>query len=213
MKTFFDRINFAVKNWWLSLILGVGFIAIGFLLMATPVISYIALSILFSVAMFISGFFELSFAVSNKDTLSSWGWYVASGIIDILLGMYLMFYPGMSMAIIPFVVAFWLMFKGFVSIGYAFDLRKYGIKDWGWYLTLGILAIICSVAILWQPVFGALSIVYMAAFAFLFIGVFRIKLAFELKKLHRTNKEFHRKREEAGEQCSMDKESCEDKSC
>ena len=198
MKTFFDRINFAIKNWWLSLILGIVFIGVGFLLMSAPVISYITLSILFGVTMFISGFFEMAFAITNKETLSSWGWYIASGIIDILIGMYLMFYPGMSMAILPFVIAFWLMFRGFSSIGYAFDLRRYGTKDWGWFLTLGVLAIICAVTILWQPLFGALSVVYIIAFAFLFIGVFRIKLAYELKKLHRSNKKLHEKRKEEG---------------
>lgn len=191
MKTFFDRINFAVKNWWLSLIIGILFVGLGILLMFTPLQSYIALSIVFSVTMFISGVFEISFAVSNRKNLSSWGWYLASGIIDLLIGLYLMYYPAMSMAVLPFLVAFWLMFRGFAGIGYAIDLQRYGTRDWGWYLVFGILAILCAVAVLWQPVVGALSVVYIVAFAFLFIGMFRIMLSFELKRLHGNNKALH----------------------
>lgn len=191
MKTLFDRINFAVKNWWLSLIVGILFFGVGILLMFTPLESYIALSVVFSVTMFVSGIFEISFSISNKKNLSSWGWYLASGIIDLLIGLYLMYYPTMSMAVLPYVVAFWLMFRGFSGIGYAMDLKRYGNHDWGWYLVFGLLTILCSVAILWQPLMGALSVVYMVSFAFLFIGLFRIMLSFGLKKLHKTNKEFH----------------------
>ena len=49
----------------------------------------------------------------------------------------------------------------------------------------GILAIICSLIILWQPAVGALYVIYMLAFTFLIIGFFRVMLSFELKSLHK----------------------------
>ncbi len=186
MQTFYEKIDYAVKNWWLSLIVGILFVGIGILLMFTPVQSYIALSILFSVTMFVSGIFEIVFAASNRKTLSSWGWYLAGGIIDLILGIYLMLYPGMSMMILPFVLAFWLMFRGFSAIGYSIDLQRYGNRSWGWALVLGILAIICAFLFIWQPIAGAITVVYFVAWAFLFIGIFRIVFAFQLRKLHHT---------------------------
>lgn len=191
MQTLFEKVDFAVKNWWLSLILGILFFGVGILLMFTPIQTYVALSIVFSVTMFVSGIFEIGFSLSNKKTLSSWGWYLVGGIIDLILGLYLMYYPGLSMAVLPFIVAFWFMFRGFTSIGYAFDMQRYGKKDWGWYLVFGILAVLCSLAILWQPLMGALSAVYIVSFAFLFIGLFRIMLSFGLRKLHKTSEETH----------------------
>ena len=101
--------------------------------------------------MLVSGLLEISFAVSNRRRVSSWGWYLAGGIIDMILGFYLIAYPLLSMEVIPFIIAFWLMFRGFSSVGYAMDLKRYGTKDWGWYIALGILAVICSLIILWQP--------------------------------------------------------------
>ena len=76
----------------------------------------------------------------------------------------------LSMEVIPFIIAFWLMFRGFSSVGYAMDLKRYGTRDWGWYVAFGILAVICSLIILWQPAVGALYAVYMISFAFLIIG-------------------------------------------
>ena len=86
MKTFIDTINFGVKNWWVSLLLGLLYILIAICLMFTPLASYVALSVLFSVSMFVSGTLEILFAVTNRKNISSWGWYLASGIIRLRYG-------------------------------------------------------------------------------------------------------------------------------
>lgn len=189
MKTFIDKIDYAVKYWWLSLLLGVVFIIISIYLMFAPLASYIALSILFSVSMFVSGVFEIAFAFSNRGNISSWGWYLAGGIIDLILGVFLMINPGLSMSVLPFVLAFWLMFRGFSATGYSMDLKRYGTRNWGWYMAFGILAILCSIGIIWQPGIGAFTLVYMIAYALLIIGIFRIMVAFELRNLHKRGKE------------------------
>ena len=166
METVFNEIQHSVKNWWTSLLLGIVYIIVALWLMFSPVSSYIALSIIFSVSMLVSGILEIIFAISNKKGVPSWGWYVVGGIIDLI-------------------IAFWLMFRGFSSTGYSIDLKRYGTRDWGWYMAFGILAILCSLLILWQPAIGALYAVYMISFAFLIIGLFRVMLSFELKNLHK----------------------------
>ena len=160
MKTIFDELQQEVKNWWISLILGILYVIVAISLMFSPLSGYAVLSILFSVSMLFSGLLEISFAVSNRRRVSSWGWYLAGGIIDMILGFYLITYPMLSMEVIPFIIAFWLMFRGFSSVGYAMDLKRYGTRDWGWYVAFGILAVICSLIILWQPAVGALYAVY-----------------------------------------------------
>lgn len=189
MKTLFDEMEYSVKNWWLSLILGIVYIGIAVCLLFAPVSSYIALSIIFSISMLMSGIIEIIFAISNRKNLSSWGWYVAGGVIDLILGIYLVTYPLVSMEVIPYIVAFWMMFRGFSATGYSIDLKRYGTKEWGWYMAFGILAIICSVIILFQPAVGALYLIYMISFTFLVIGLFRIMLSFELKGLHKRAKQ------------------------
>ena len=185
METVFNEIQHSVKNWWASLLLGIVYIIVALWLMFAPLSSYVALSIVFSISMLISGILEILFAVSNRKGLPSWGWYIVGGIIDVILGIYLIAYPMVSMEVIPFIIAFWLMFRGFSSTGYSIDLKRYGTRDWGWYMAFGILAIICSLLILWQPAIGALYAVYMISFTFLIIGLFRVMLSFELKNLHK----------------------------
>ncbi|MBS7253005.1 HdeD family acid-resistance protein [Flavobacterium branchiicola] len=182
-----EELKNEVKNWWVSLLVGILFVGMALLLMFYPLDGYATLSIMFSINMFVCGMFEILFSVSNKDNLSGWGWYLIGGIIDLLMGLYLMYYPEMSMAILPFIVAFWFMFRGFSMIGFSMDLQRYGSKGWGWILVSGILIILCSLTIIWFPAGGAFSVVYIAAFAFLSMGMTRIMISFDLKKLKDDN--------------------------
>ena len=189
MNELVGGLGYAVKNWWMSLLLGLLYIAVALCLLFAPVSSYVALSVIFSISILVSGILEIFFAVGNKKIINSWGWYLAGGIIDLLIGIYLVFYPLVSMKLIPFIVAFWLMFRGFSATGYSMDLKRYGTRNWGWYMVFGILAILCSIGVIWQPALGAFTLVYMIAYALLIIGIFRVMLSFELKSLHKRNKE------------------------
>ena len=189
MSNVFDQLDFQVKNTWTSLLLGILYIIVAICLLTAPISSYVALSVIFSISILISGILEILFSFSNKKNMSSWGWYLAGGLIDLFIGIYLVVYPLVSMEIIPFIVAFWLMFRGFTLCGYSTDLKRYGTHNWGWYMAFGILAILCSIGIIWQPGLGAFSIVYMIAYTLLIIGIFRVMLSFELKSLHKRMKE------------------------
>lgn len=73
MKTFIDKMDYAVKNWWLSLLVGLLYIIVAIYLMFAPLASYVALSILFSVSMFVSGLFEIAFCLGEPKRVSAVG--------------------------------------------------------------------------------------------------------------------------------------------
>lgn len=132
MKTLFDELQCEVKNWWISLLLGILYVVVAVSLMFAPLSGYAVLSILFSISMLFSGLLEISFAVSNRKNVSSWGWYLAGGIIDMIFGFYLIAYPLLSMEVIPFIIAFWLMFRGLLIRRLCHGSEKI------WYKRLGL---------------------------------------------------------------------------
>ena len=132
METVFNEIKHSVKNWWTSLLLGIVYIIVALWLMFSPLSSYVALSIVFSISMLISGILEIIFSLSNRKGVPSWGWYLVGGIIDLILGIYLIAYPMVSMEVIPFIIAFWLMFRGFSSTGSRCIVR--GLHDFLYFL-------------------------------------------------------------------------------
>jgi len=183
-----NRAKNVTKHWYLSLILGILFICVGIWVFMTPVSSYLALSILFSVTIFISGIFEIIYSISNRKEMDNWGWVLTGGIIDLLFGLWLMSSPLLSIAILPFVVGFILMFRSMMAIGFAFDLKDFADSGWGWLLALGILCLLFSFVLLWNPVFAGLTVVILTGCAFITLGIYRIILSFKLKHLHNLSK-------------------------
>ena len=176
------------KHWYLSLILGILFIGAGIWVFMTPVSSYLALSILFSVTIFISGISEIIYSISNRKEMDNWGWVLTGGIIDLLFGLWLMASPLLSIAILPFVVGFMLMVRSMMAIGFAIDLKDFSDSGWGWLLALSILGLLFSFVLLWNPAFAGLTLVICTGCAFVTLGVYRIILSFKLKHLHHLSK-------------------------
>lgn len=171
------------KYWYLLLLLGLIFIAMGFWVFFTPVSSFVALSIFFAFTFLISGIFEISYAISNRKTTDNWGWNLVGGIIDLIIGFILITHPGASMVFLIFYVGFALIFRSIMTIGWSVQLNKMGIKNWGWILILGILGLIFSFMLLWNPLFTGLAIVTYLGVAFIMIGIAQIFLSLRLRKL------------------------------
>jgi len=130
---------------------------------------------------FCVGFAQIAFALGNRDRLSGWGWTLTSGIVDLAIGLFLISFPGVSLATLPFFVGFWLMLRAFYLMGIAFDLNHAGVKGWGWLLTSGILTLIFSWMVLFFPLAGAVGIIYYSAIAFIAGGLGAFILAFKLR--------------------------------
>ncbi len=185
MKNYFvTEIKEAVKNWWVSLLVGILAVIVGIWALMTPYASFAALIILFEAALITAGILEIVFAVSNRKILVGWGWSLTAGILEILLGIMLVATPMVEVGLIlVYVVGFWILFRSIWSIGASFDLHQLGVRGWGWLLALSILMVLFSFLFMLSPAFGGIFMVIFMGMALLVYGVFRICLAFSLKSL------------------------------
>ena len=182
--TFLKSIRDAVKFWYIPLIIGILFLGIGIWVLTTPIKSYLGLSVLFSISFFVSGVFEVFFSISNRKTMDSWGWSLAMGILNLVIGVLLLSTPSISIITLPLYVGFVLLFRGLMAISLSYELKDYGIIDWGNLLAIGILSTIFAIILLWNPLLAGMTIVIWTALAFLTMGGFSIYFSFRLKKLN-----------------------------
>ncbi|HOJ08178.1 MAG: HdeD family acid-resistance protein [Ignavibacteriota bacterium] len=179
----FETVKSSAKNWYLLLILGVIFVLMGIWTLWTPVSSLIAISIFFAVTFLVSGLFETIYAITNRKIISEWGWNLAGGTIDLLIGILLIANPGLSVVFLLFYVGFAMIFRAIMTIGWAVQLNKLGVRNWGWVLAAGILGLLFSFLLLWNPaVTGLFTVVYLSV-AFIMLGSAQIIISFRLKKL------------------------------
>lgn len=170
------------RIWWMSLLIGLLSVAMGVLCFTSPWGSLAAMSILF-VAIFLGmGAANIIQAIANRHYDSQWGWDLAAGIIELLLGIWLLTMPmPQIMETMIYVFAFWLMFSSVMGIGRAVVLSRVRGSGWGWMLLLNILVLIASFIFLISPAFAGMNLLILAGIGFIFYGCFRIALAFKVR--------------------------------
>ncbi len=111
--------------WW-SLISAVLGIAVGLLLLASPVSGAVSLTILLVVFFVIEGVASIMFALDHKRELSGkWGWMLVSGIVDLVLASIIFAgLPGTAVWAIGLLVGINMIFGGSALIAMALHARN-----------------------------------------------------------------------------------------
>lgn len=182
----YEKTEFLIKRWWLSLIVGVVAVAIGFIILVNPVTSYYIFAIWLGAAIFVSGLFGLILSTGSKNYFVRRGWIIVANIADIIIGLILMFNAIISEVFMPTLLGFWLLYRGATMLTQGFDLRDYGIRDAGWVIFYAALIIALAIAILWLPMtFGIEAVILFIAIAVIAYGISTISLSYRLWEVHR----------------------------
>ena len=174
----------SVKNWYILFIVGLIFLAGGIYSFISPENSFLALALFFGWSFVFSGAIEIIFSVSNRDELENWGWTLIFGVITFLVGLLLIARPGITLVILAFSLGFLVLFRSIGAISFALDLKNYEDNSgWGTLLAFGILGVLFSFLLLWNPGFAGMTIVFWIGLALVTAGVFSIYLSLKLRKL------------------------------
>lgn len=172
-----------VKNWWLLLIAGTVYILLGFLIWNHPGETLLLAAIYIGVALLFSGVSMVILSIGERDGLKNWGWYLATGLIDILLGAVFVFNPIASAVTLMLLVGIWFMFRGIIEFVNSFDLKSKGVSNW-WLNLIGGLAIAgFGFVIIGKPLAGSLAVVSLISFAFWIKGTILLVMAFGIRKI------------------------------
>ena len=191
MKQHFDnisqKISRVIANWWLLLIVGILSAVAGVLVFVFPLESYVTLSIIFGAVMILVGASQLVIATSSNNYLMTRGYFVVGGVLDVILGLFLSLYPGVTITLLPILLGIWMLYHSFVIIAFGGDLETFNIGGQGLVVGSGILLLILSVLILMNPFSaGIAAVVVLTGVGFLVFGAILIVLAFKLKDIHKT---------------------------
>ena len=190
MLEIIDSMKRKVKNWWISLIVGILVIALGVWCLVSPGESLVGMAYVFVVVFLLGGVMDIILAVSNRKYAYGWGWTLAAGIMETILGVLLLALPTPTITLmLIYLVGFWILFRSIWGIGESCQLQILGIKGWGWLLALSILCVIMSFLFLISPLFGGIFVVVFVGMTVILYGVFRIIVAFKLRQINKSIKE------------------------
>jgi uncharacterized membrane protein HdeD (DUF308 family) len=182
----YEKTEYLIKRWWLSLLVGIIAVVVGFIILVNPVTSYYIFGIWLGAAIFVSGIFGLIQSINSKNYFVHRGWLIVANIADIVIGLILMFNAIIAEIFMPTLLGFWLLYRGATMLIQGFDLRDYGIRDAGWVVFYAALIIALAVAILWLPMtFGIEAVILFIAIAVIAYGISIISLSYRLWEVHR----------------------------
>jgi uncharacterized membrane protein HdeD (DUF308 family) len=181
-----NRVGRAVQHWWLMMLAGILCFALGIAVFVFPLQSYVTLSILAGVLMLVVGAAQLIIASTSGNYLAMRGYMLIGGVVDLLLGLLLCVYPGVTMAVLPIMLGIWMMYHSFMIISFGGDLETFNMK--GSVITFigGVTLLALSFIVLVNPFSaGVAAVVIMAGIGLLVFGLMLCRISLILRNIHK----------------------------
>lgn len=185
-----ERAGRAVQHWWLMMLAGVLCVALGIAVFVFPLQSYVTLSILAGILMLLVGAAQLIIASTSGNYLAMRGYMLVGGLIDLILGLLLCIYPGVTMALLPIMLGIWMMYHSFMIIAFGGDMETFRVKGSGWTIIGGVLLLALSFVVLVNPFSAGIAAVIVLSGVGLI--VFGILLCWVAKIFKDIDKSFER---------------------
>ncbi len=164
---------------WGSLILGILFVITALFSFNDPVGNLVAIVVVFAVFSILKGVYELFMRRSLKELTG----YKATmpiilGIIDILIGVFLLFNMKAGILALPFIFAIWFIIDSIFGL-FGLDVARAHSTGYYWFsLIINILGIIVGIMLLFHPLSSALTLSFLVGFYFMMFGISAIVYAF-----------------------------------
>jgi uncharacterized membrane protein HdeD (DUF308 family) len=168
------------QNWWLWTIRGVILIILGLIAVSTPGLVWLTFLMIFGILAVISGLFLLVEGFKIKGD-SDKMLRIFEGIFYIVLGLFVIFYPGVSVALFILILGFWAIFIGGFQIATAIKLRKVISGEWV-LIVNGFLTIIFGLLLITNVIAGAEVLMMIFGFFAILSGILSIVFSFRARK-------------------------------
>jgi uncharacterized membrane protein HdeD (DUF308 family) len=181
-----NKVARAVKHWWLMLIAGLLCLVMGIVVFVFPLQSYVTLAILFGVMMMAVGAIQLIIASTSANYLMMRGYFVVGGVLDLMLGIFLCIYPGVTLVALPLMLGVWMLYNSFIIIAFGGDMETFRLGGSGLVVAGGVILLLLSILVLLNPLgAGIPTVIIIAGIGLLVLGCLLSMLSLKLKHIDR----------------------------
>jgi uncharacterized membrane protein HdeD (DUF308 family) len=121
-------------------------------------------------------------AIGHRPSDADWGWQLVIGILGIIIGFLTFHAPQITALALIIYIAAWALMIGATEIALAIKLRREIKGEW-FLILMGLVSIVFAVMLLWNPLPGALALVWLIGSYAIVFGILGIILGFRLRSL------------------------------
>ncbi len=170
------------KNWWLLTLKGILAIVFGIFAVSMPGATLKTLMIYFGIVILIGGVVLIFGSLSHKKNNKKWQNWMFEGILDIVIGFVIIFFPKFSLDIFIIILAIWAITVGFSQLFNAMN-NKQGAKSKWLMLLNALIVIIFAIVLFINPFEGAVAVTYLVGIFAIIFGIFITVFSIQLKGL------------------------------
>jgi uncharacterized membrane protein HdeD (DUF308 family) len=170
------------RNWWVSVIRGVAAIVFGVMAFAYPGLTVATLVLFFGAWVLIDGVFRVIGAIGHRASDPEWGFHLIIGIVGIIIGFLTFHAPQITALALIIYIAAWALMIGATEIALAIKLRREIKGEW-FLILMGLASIVFAVMLLWNPLPGALALVWLIGSYAILFGILGIFFGFRVRSL------------------------------
>lgn len=168
---------------WGSFFIGVVFIIVSMIALRNPTVNLATIVMIFAIAAILEGIYQITIrrvvrkATGYKSTIM-----IVTGILNLIIGIILLFNIYEGILVLPYVFAIWFILRsveGLLSSG----LTKIVSKSYYWFtIIINIIGIVLGIMLFKNPFSSVMTITYIVGLNFMLFGILNIVEAFSNKE-------------------------------
>jgi uncharacterized membrane protein HdeD (DUF308 family) len=132
------------------------------------------------------GAIQLIIASTSANYLMMRGYFVVGGVLDLMLGIFLCIYPGVTLVALPLMLGVWMLYNSFIIIAFGGDMETFRLGGSGLVVAGGVILLLLSILVLLNPLgAGITTVIIIAGIGLLVLGCLLSMLSLKLKHIDR----------------------------
>jgi uncharacterized membrane protein HdeD (DUF308 family) len=170
------------RHWWVPVLRGIAAVLFGIMAFVYPGLTVAVLVLLFGAWILVDGVFRVIGAIGHRASDKEWGFDLIIGILGIIIGFLTFHAPRITALALIIYIAAWALMIGATEIALAIKLRREIKGEW-FLILMGLLSIAFAVMLLWNPLPGALALLWLIGSYAIAFGILAVILGFRLRSL------------------------------
>lgn len=164
---------------WGNFLLGILFILTDLVAFRDPAGSLVSVTVFIGMMAIVKGCFDIFLRNKVKElTGAKATMLIIVGILDVILGIILLFNINVGLLALPYIFAIWFIADSISGL-FSLDLAKAVSPAYYWFsLILNVIGIFVGFALLFNPITSALTVSFLVGFYLLMFGIMNVVEAF-----------------------------------
>jgi uncharacterized membrane protein HdeD (DUF308 family) len=168
------------RSWWALALRGLAAVLFGIMAFAWPGMTLGVLVLLYGAYALVDGVLAIIAAVAGRTSGMPWWALLLEGVLGITVGILTFAWPGITALVLLYLIAAWAVATGVFEVVAAIRLRREIRGEWLLALS-GIISVLFGIALVINPVGGALAVVWLIGAYAIAFGILLIALGFRLR--------------------------------